>query len=129
MPELQALFAAADQEEYDLFQFFLCTGCRDGEVQHATWADLDFHRNLYTVKERLDLGFRPKDKEEASIPLPDQFVARMKARRASCARFGVHRFRKTFATMHHEGVLRADDSALSAAQFIGHYTPVSGGKR
>jgi hypothetical protein len=55
------------------------------------------------VKERLDLGFRPKDKEEGSIPLPDQFVARMKARRASCSRFGLHRFRKTFATMHHEG--------------------------
>ena len=80
MPELQTLFAAADQEEHDLFQFFLCTGCRDGEVQHATWADIDFHRNLYTVKERLDLGFRPKEKEEGSIPLPDDFVARMKAR-------------------------------------------------
>jgi integrase/recombinase XerD len=156
VPELQALFAAADQDEYDLFQFFLCTGCRDGEVQHATWADLDFHRNLYTVKERLDLGFRPKDKEEGSIPLPDEFVERMKARRArsstrlifpalrgasdahflrilkrlayraglncgqcydkkgrccanraSCARYGLHRFRKTFATMHHEAGVSA----------------------
>jgi integrase/recombinase XerD len=156
MPELQTLFAAADQEEHDLFQFFLCTGCRDGEVQHATWADIDFHRNLYTVKERLDLGFRPKDKEEGSIPLPDDFVARMKARRARsnsrliflgargtkdvhflrilkrlayraglncgqcynkagrccadhaiCERFGLHRFRKTFATMHHEAGVSA----------------------
>jgi hypothetical protein len=28
VPELEALFAAADQDEYDLFQCFLCTGCR-----------------------------------------------------------------------------------------------------
>jgi len=33
VPELQALLGAADQDEYDLFQFFLCTGCRDGEVR------------------------------------------------------------------------------------------------
>jgi integrase len=33
VPELEALFGAADQDEYDLFQFFLCTGCRDGEVR------------------------------------------------------------------------------------------------
>jgi integrase len=33
VPELQALLGAANQDEYDLFQFFLCTGCRDGEVR------------------------------------------------------------------------------------------------
>jgi hypothetical protein len=38
--ELKALFAAANQEELELFQFFLCTGARDGEVQHACWSDL-----------------------------------------------------------------------------------------
>jgi integrase len=164
--ELRILFAAADPEEYDLFQFFLCTGARDGEVQHATWPDLSFPRKTYTVKERLDLGFRPKDKEEGSIPLPDDFVELMRARqhrstarlifpgprgaknvhflrilkrlahraglncgqcydskgrccrnRPICAQFGLHRFRKTFATFHHEaGVSRSDHSALAPAQ-------------
>ena len=124
-----------------------------------------FHRKLYTVKERLDLGFRPKDKEEGSIPLPDEFVERMKARRARsnsrlifpgpngrknvhflrtlkrlayragmncgqcydkkgrccanraiCARFGLHRFRKTFATMHHE----AEVSARTIQRWLRH---------
>ena len=78
--ELKILFAAADPEEYDLFQFFLCTGARDGEVQHATWSNLSFSRKTYTVKESLDLGFRPKDKEEGSVPLPDDFVELMRAR-------------------------------------------------
>jgi integrase/recombinase XerD len=76
--ELKALFAAANQEENDLFQFFLWTGARDGEVQHATWPDLSFSRKTYTVKERLDLGFILKDREEGSIPLPDGFVELMR---------------------------------------------------
>jgi len=157
VPELQALFAAADWDEYELFQFFLCTGCRDGEVHHAPWTDLDFHRNRYAVTEHLDLGFVPKDKEEGFIPLPEDFVERMKARRARfpksrlifpgpegkkdvhllrilkslayraglncghcynkaglccadhpvCKRWILHRFRKTFATMHHEAGVSA----------------------
>lgn len=60
--ELRALFGAADPEENDLFQFFLWTGARDGEVQHATWPDLSFTRKTYTVTERLDLDFTPKDR-------------------------------------------------------------------
>jgi integrase len=44
--ELKALFAAANQEELELFQFFLCTG-RDGEVQHACWSDINFARKTF----------------------------------------------------------------------------------
>jgi integrase len=154
--ELKALFAAANEEENDLFQFFLWTGARDGEVQHATWPDLSFSRKTYTVKERLDLGFIPKDKEEGSIPLPDEFIELMKARRqrsktrfifpgpegsknvhylrilkrlayraglncehcynkagrccstsATCSQWGLHRFRKSFATLPHEAGVSA----------------------
>jgi integrase/recombinase XerD len=154
--ELKALFTAARQEENDLFQFFLWTGARDGEVQHATWPDFSFSRKTYTVKERLDLGFIPKDKEEGSIPLPDAFVELMRARQqrsntrfifpstkgsknvhylrtlkrlayraglncghcyskagrccatsATCSQFGLHRFRKSFATLHHEAGVSA----------------------
>jgi integrase/recombinase XerD len=153
---LKALFAAASPEEYELFQFFLCTGARDQEVQHATWPDMDFHRKTFTVREKLDLGFTPKDKEEGSVPLPDDFVELMKARcrnskhrlvfpgpqgkknvhflrilkrlalrtglncgqchnalgqccanAATCEQFGLHRFRKTFATFHHEAGVSA----------------------
>jgi integrase/recombinase XerD len=153
---LKALFAAASPEEYELFQFFLCTGARDQEVQYATWPDIDFHRKTFTVREKLDLGFTPKDKEEGSVPLPDDFVELMKVRcrnskhrlvfpgpqgkknvhflrilkrlalsaglncgqcrnalrqccanAATCEQFGLHRFRKTFATFHHEAGVSA----------------------
>jgi integrase len=67
--ELKALFAAADPEEWMLFQFFLCTGAREQEVMHATWDDIDFVDGLFTVKAKED--WTPKDYEEREIPLPD----------------------------------------------------------
>lgn len=149
--ELRTLFAAATQEETELYQFFLCTGCRDGEVQHAAWTDFDFARKTFHIEEKLDLSWEPKDREEGSIPLPDYFVEMMRARRARvggrlifpdvdgrsrlrylqhlkmlalnaglncgncadakgrscekypvCKRWILHRFRKTFATMHRD---------------------------
>lgn len=80
--DLKTLFAAATQEEAELFHFFLCTGCRDAEVQHAAWDDLDFARKTFYVEEKLDLEWSPKDREEGSIPLPDYFVEMMRSRRA-----------------------------------------------
>jgi integrase len=79
--ELKGLFAAATKEELELFQFFLCTGARDGEVQHACWSDINFARRTFKVSERLELDFVPKDKEEGHVPLPDDFLKLMKARR------------------------------------------------
>lgn len=138
--QLQQLFAVADQEETDLFQFFLCTGVREQEAMFATWLDVDFHGKTFKVSEKLDLGFTPKDKEEASVPIPDDLVDLLKARRkrnpntrlifpldgdkpnghmlrtlqrlAQRAglghyKWGLHRFRKTFATMHHESGISA----------------------
>jgi integrase/recombinase XerD len=150
--EIQNLLTAANQEEYDRFQLLLCTGAREQEAQYATWADIDFNRRTFTVREKLDLGFIPKDKEEGSIPIPDTLVEILRARKerypgtrlifpgpkgkpdghllrilkrvafqaglncgqcynragkccadhATCSRWELHRFRKTFATMHHQ---------------------------
>ena len=150
--ELQSLFAAANQEETDLFQFLLCTGVREQEAMHATWRDLNFSNRTFKVREKLAMGFTPKDKEEGTIPIPDSLVALLQARRKRnpdsrlifpgpdggpnghflrilqrraflaglncgecfskkgqccstkpiCHYWGLHRFRKTFATMHHE---------------------------
>jgi len=150
--ELQRLFAVADQEETDLFQFLLCTGVRDQEAMYATWRDVDFTRRTFKVTEKLHRGFTPKDKEEGLIPIPGSLVALLQARRKRypnsrlifptargeedrhflralkslalraglncgecsnkagqscaahpvCERWILHRFRKSFATMHHE---------------------------
>jgi integrase/recombinase XerD len=155
--EINVLLAAADQEESELIQFFLFTGARDQEVQYATWRDVNFTAKTFSVTEKLDLGFSPKDKEEGEIPIPDSLIERLSARRRRhpnsrlifpgkggkpnghflrtlkqlalragmncghcynkkgkccatnpvCKRFELHRFRKTFATMHHEAGVSA----------------------
>lgn len=76
--ELRTLFAAADDEETLLFQFFLCTGAREQEVMHVEWSDIDFVDGLFTVKAKEH--WTPKDYEEREIPLPDFLVAALKKR-------------------------------------------------
>jgi integrase len=64
MEDMTRLFAAADREEYELFQFFLCTGGREQEVEFATWRDVNLTERTLHIYEKLDLKFTPKDKEE-----------------------------------------------------------------
>ncbi len=80
--ELTALLAMADRHESEMLHFFLCTGGRKQEVQFTAWSDLDWTAKTLTVREKLDLGFRPKDREEGSIPLPDFLLAMLRQRRA-----------------------------------------------
>jgi integrase/recombinase XerD len=118
---------------------------------------VNFTAKTFSVTEKLDLGFIPKDKEEGEIPIPDSLIDRLRARRKKypdsrlifpgkggkpnghflrtlkglalragmncghcynkkgkccatnpvCKRFELHRFRKTFATMHHEARVSA----------------------
>lgn len=150
--EVRCLLAVADHEESDLLQFFLCTGARDLEVVYATWRDIDFSVKTFQISEKVDFGWKPKDGEEGTIPIPDSLVSLLLERRRRypstrlifpadkggpnlhllrtvkslalraglncgfchntagqccakhpiCDRFGLHKFRKTFATMHHE---------------------------
>jgi integrase/recombinase XerD len=79
--EIRSLHAGADREESEMLQFFLFTGAREQEVQYATWRDVDFDAKTFTVSEKLDLGYMPKDKEEGAIPIPDSLVKLLRARR------------------------------------------------
>lgn len=76
--ELKTLFAVATPDETIMFQFYLATGAREGEVMHAEWTDIDFVEQIYTVTEKAD--WKPKDSEEREIPLPDFLVAALKER-------------------------------------------------
>jgi integrase len=42
---------------------------------------VDLERKTYTVTEHLDLGYRPKDKEEGTLPIPDLLVNVLRNRR------------------------------------------------
>lgn len=130
--QLQRLFRVCDVDETDLFQFFLVTGGREQEVSNATYDDVDFDRAKFLIREKD--GWIPKDKEEGSIPVPHEFIERMKARRERYPKttlifpnadgrpnghflrmlqglakrsglngeWGLHKFRKTFASLHHQ---------------------------
>jgi len=132
--ELRSLFAVCDAEDRLVCEFFLGSGCRESEVSHACWEDINFEGYTYTIREHLELGFQPKDREEREVPLPDALVASLRQRRQMypdaklifpnkqgrpeghflrrlqtivrnaglAGKWELHKFRKTFATMHHE---------------------------
>jgi integrase/recombinase XerD len=152
--ELRALNAASTDEELQIWQFFLGTGFREDEVAHACDTDVDFKLKTISVLEKRQWNWKPKDKEERTVPIPDSLVELLKVRRAMhpdgwlifpntngnpeghflrmlkeralaaglncghctgmldgkavsckdaacCEHWILHRFRKTFATMHH----------------------------
>ncbi len=163
--QLARLFAAADDEERLLFEFFLQTGLREQEVMHCTWANLDFKSKAVFIKAKPRFGFRLKNKKARLIPVPDDLVVTLTARKLRskslllfptakglpdghmlrtlqalahraglncgecftkggascgdnpvCSEWGLHKFRKTFATMHHE----AGVSPRSIQTWLGH---------
>ncbi len=69
--ELVKLFAEMTPEEYLRYLFFVRTGCREQEVQYATWKDLDLKNLRFTVsgEGKSDVGFLPKNHEERHVPL------------------------------------------------------------
>ena len=164
--EMKALFEAARPEERLVFQFFLGSGCREAEVAHATWRDLNFSDKTFTVHSKRSRGFGPKDREERTIPLPDSLIEALRQRRAKhaaspylfpnalgrpnghllrvlkklakraglncgecvnkkglsctehpvCDKWELHKFRRTFATIHHESGV----SARTLQAWLGH---------
>ncbi len=69
--ELSKLFAAMTPEEYLRYLFFVRTGCREQEIQYATWKDLDLKGLRFTVSGdgKSDVAFLPKNHEERQVPL------------------------------------------------------------
>jgi integrase/recombinase XerD len=81
--ELALLLNHATEDEVDLIMFFLGTGCREQEVQYATWRDVSFDQRIFSVTEKNDseLHWIPKDKEQGDVVIPDELVERLRARR------------------------------------------------
>jgi integrase len=69
--ELTRLFAMMNPEEYLRYLFFVRTGCREQEVQFATWRDIDLKSLRFTVtgEGKSDVAFVPKNHEERQVPL------------------------------------------------------------
>lgn len=91
--KIMAKVAAADKLAMD---FFLSTGCREQEVQHAQWADLDLEANKYHVREKawtapngLPKSFTVKNYEDRFVPLSSDVAARLKQHKAERGRHAV----------------------------------------
>jgi integrase/recombinase XerD len=167
--ELRALNGASTDEELQIWQFFLGTGFREDEVAHACDTDVDFNLKTISVLEKRQWQWKPKDKEERTVPIPDSLIELLKVRKAMhpavwlifpntegnpeghflralkrralaaglncghcagtlngkavsckdeacCEHWILHRFRKTFATMHHSNGVPARTIQL----WLGH---------
>jgi integrase/recombinase XerD len=80
--ELRALNAASTDEELQIWQFFLGTGFREDEVAHACDTDVDFKLKTINVLEKRQWNWKPKDKEERTVPIPDSLIELLKVRKA-----------------------------------------------
>ncbi len=167
--ELRALNAASTDEELQVWQFFLGTGFREDEVAHSCDTDVDFKLKTVSVLEKRQWSWKPKDKEERTVPIPDSLIELLRVRKAMhpdrwlifpntagnpqghflrllknralvaglncghctgklegktvscqtaacCEKWILHRFRKTFATLHHSNGV----PARTIQSWLGH---------
>ena len=76
--EIQALLKACDADERVLYLSYLLTGLRDKEMRYLTWRDIDFRTQVIRVTRKPLYGFKPKNKEEREVPVPDSLIAAIK---------------------------------------------------
>jgi len=90
--ELAALFSNMDDEEQVRYTFFLITACREQEVQHATWKDIDWKRNEYMVRAKMwktasgvEKRFTTKNHQQRNVPLTDELMKMLRDRQKKSA--------------------------------------------
>lgn len=138
---LAQLFAAATPAETRLFRFYLSSGCREGEVQHATYDCLT--SDHFVVRAHPEFNWSPKKKKTRFVPVPSSLATlcgtgtglifpnrdgnpnghhyrtlQFLAKRAGLnpRDWWLHRFRSTAATRW----LRAGATVHEVAGFLGH---------
>lgn len=77
--ELEDLFRVSSEDDKQLWRFFLGTGLREAEASVAEYTDINSEKKNISVLEKPYLGFRPKDCEKRSVPIPDDLIARLMA--------------------------------------------------
>jgi integrase len=82
--QIDAILKAALPEEKIRLLFFFYSGCRDMEVATAEYGDVDAKTNVFTIRAKPHLKWKPKTGEERSQVLPKAFVKELLARKAVC---------------------------------------------
>jgi integrase len=143
--EIESLFAVCDENELLLLRFFKNTGCRDLEVAHACFSDIEWEKKIFWIQAKSQYNWKPKTKSSTRwVSLSDDLLADLKirqsendlifpnrnmqpnyhllailkrvAKRAGVADAYLHRFRDLFAT---EMLDRGNDVVTVAAR-LGH---------
>lgn len=79
--ELRAMMVYATPDERLLLRFFLSTGCREQEVAHVEWSDVDWNRKTIQIQAKPHYGWTPKTSAGTRrIPLGDALLNDLKAR-------------------------------------------------
>jgi integrase/recombinase XerD len=144
--ELKQFFAACDSEQRIRYQTFLYTGMREREVMFLTWADVDLDGGTVTVQAKPGFTTKNRRSRVIPIPdvlveafrtykvlyptrptvfvssvgKPEgHFLGKLKdiVKNAGLpGRWNLHKFRRTFATMH----LEAGTPIQDVQEWIGH---------
>ena len=79
--ELKALKKASSEDEWLVWEYFWWSGCREQEVSHAEWCDLDSRKNVLHVQPKPNRDWRVKDKEDRFVPLPPALMKKLQERK------------------------------------------------
>jgi integrase len=78
--DLNPFFASLSEPYHRLiFKMLLMTGLREQEAMYLEWPDISHSNKTLTIRSKPSLGFRIKDKEERSVPLPNELLTMLKA--------------------------------------------------
>jgi integrase/recombinase XerD len=80
--EIQGILKACDERGRVLYLCYLLTGLRDKEMRYLTWRDIDSRNHAIRVTAKPHYRFKPKNKEEREVPIPESLVAALKKYKA-----------------------------------------------
>ena len=77
--EMNLFFGSLKRLYHSLtFELLLKTGLREQEAMYLTWSDISFASRTLTLHSKPEYGFKIKDKEERSVPIPSELLERLK---------------------------------------------------
>jgi len=117
--ELDTFFAACNDDERVIFEFFLKTGMREQEVIYAIDRCVDFVNCEVKVRHNPAHGWTPKMYKERTVPVPEDLIERLKTMLVARGKSGLlfptqngepqHHFLETCKAIAKRAGLDADD--------------------
>jgi integrase len=79
--EIESLLSAADSYLGLAIELGYMCGLREQEIQFLEWSDINWHDRVVRVQGKTHWGFRVKDSEQRDVPIPNDLLHSLKARR------------------------------------------------